>query len=167
MTFTEAKNAYNHAATQAKDAYDAAMAAAGETYVKNLKKALDVALTAKNLDEANQIDAEIKSFKAGHHAVEVSAGIAQRLKLMSMLANTKWDRIYSDEVLTLSDGGSGQLSGGRKVIWAAINGDQILVMLPDGGTDLCTFDQDRKAVVKEWIGQYKKGSFRVDGKRVP
>ena len=59
-----AKAAYDQSEKAANKVFSDAMTSAGETYLKSLNTALNAALEAKDLDQANSINAEIKSFKA-------------------------------------------------------------------------------------------------------
>jgi hypothetical protein len=119
---------------QAQDVYDRTVGSARDIYIRSLKRALDVALAGKNLDEANRINAVIKSEQEKNAAPsgETSKNVEARLKLASNLAGTKWLVGTRGEVFALKGDGTGQSSSGATFQWSAIDGNQILLFgVPD------------------------------------
>jgi hypothetical protein len=178
---------YNLAAKQASVAYQAAMASAKDKYILNLQKALDTALIAKDLDEANRIDGTMQWLKGSPRihpphapqsqaegAAQLPTGIspeivhqfAGQIRLTSALVGTKWFGAFSNQIVALEADGHGQTLTGEKMEWVAINDDQVLIIWSTGSVDMWTFDASREHVSKSWVGnELNKGEKRI-GHRV-
>ena len=108
----EARAAHDHSVKQWQDAYYKGSGVGPGHICQKPQTGVGRRPRGKNLDEANRINAEIKSMEGNSPTPsgDTSKNIKARLKLVSSLAGTKWLVGTSGEVLALNGDGTGQFA---------------------------------------------------------
>lgn len=133
----DAKREFETRQKWAQEQYDATVKKAKAEYLARLKTALDAALTAKKLDDANAIDAEIKA---------ASVEAADPAKIQRSLVGSNWTQREYPCKMTLKD--ASELDSHTnpnpavrgKGTWVVIDESRVRISFPGFQSQVFSFD---------------------------